>query len=435
MKETGIEWIGEIPEDWEVTKLKYINDGNLQYGANAEGVDFSNELPRYIRITDITADNKLKDGGKQSLPLEIAKPYLLKGGDILFARSGATVGKTFLFEENFEESAFAGYLIKVRPLSNKAISKFIYYITLGSGYENWKKATFSQATIQNIGADKYGNMFIALPSLIEQKAIADFLNDKVGKLDKAIALLDQEIVKLEEFKKSLITEIVTKGLNPDVVMKDSGVEWVGEIPVIWGVHPLKVLTNKIGSGKTPLGGAEIYLEDGVMLLRSQNVYANGLKLDDVVFIDECTDKQMNNSRVFQHDVLLNITGGSIGRVGYYNLLYSANVNQHVCIIRTKNELLLPKYLYYFLNSNSGQEYIDFNQYGGNREALNFQQIANFMIPVPSIEEQWEIVSVLDSRYRSIIDTSSKLSIQKELLQNIRKSLIFEYVTGKKRINV
>lgn len=211
-KDSGVDWIGEIPVGWGVSKLKFLSEGKLQYGANVEGVDFDKKLPRYIRITDITGDNKLKEKGKQSLPRDIATPYLLQKGDILFARSGATVGKTFLFESE-ESAAFAGYLIKFTPNQEKVDSKFVFYMTLGYGYENWKNSIFSQATIQNIGADKYGELKIAMPSLVEQLDIVKFLDEKTKKIDKIIKIKEEQVINLLKQQKNLIYEMVTGKKN------------------------------------------------------------------------------------------------------------------------------------------------------------------------------------------------------------------------------
>ncbi|GAB2021977.1 hypothetical protein RyT2_10510 [Pseudolactococcus yaeyamensis] len=209
LKPSGVDWIGDVPCGWEVSKLKYLTVGKLQYGANAEGVDFSENLPRYIRITDISQDNNLKIDGKQSLPLEISAPYILNDGDILFARSGATVGKTFLYTEECGKAAFAGYLIRANFDKNKVISKFIYYTTLGQGYENWKNSIFSQSTIQNIGADKYSELWIAIPNYMEQQGITSFLDKKTSKVDEIIQNKQQQIQNLDKQRKTLIYDYVT----------------------------------------------------------------------------------------------------------------------------------------------------------------------------------------------------------------------------------
>lgn len=208
MKDSGIEWIGQIPEDWEVRRLKSLLSKPLQYGANATGVKYTQDLPRYIRITDISANNKLRENDPQSLPKDIAAPFLLEDGDILFARSGATVGKTFQFKKNYGEAAFAGYLIRAQ-IQKKTNSLFVYYYTLSSAYNEWKNRIFIQSTIQNIGANKYSNLEIPVPPLSEQQEIADYLDKKCAEIDVLIEKKQQFLTELATYKKSLIYEYVT----------------------------------------------------------------------------------------------------------------------------------------------------------------------------------------------------------------------------------
>lgn len=209
MKDSGIEWIGEIPKHWGCKKIKYLIASPLQYGANEAGEDYRDDYPRYIRITDISEDNSLKDDGKLSLVPQTAKPYLLKDGDILFARSGATVGKTFYYTNSCQAAAFAGYLIKASLNRKLSVPKFVFYSTLGIGYENWKNTVFTQATIQNIGADKYAQLHITVPPIDEQNAIISFLDKKCSKIDSLIAAKKTQFETLLQHKKSLIYEYVT----------------------------------------------------------------------------------------------------------------------------------------------------------------------------------------------------------------------------------
>lgn len=209
MKGSGVEWIGEIPNTWDCKKMKYVISEPLQYGANEAGDDYKEDYPRYIRITDITEENSLKDDGKLSLSPDIAKPYLLKDGDLLFARSGATVGKTFYYTSNYGACAFAGYLIKARFNQDKMNPKFVYYTTLGIGYENWKNTVFTQATIQNIGADKYAQLYITVPSIKEQNEIIAYLDTQCKAIDDVIHSKYQQLSTIQQHKKSLIYEYVT----------------------------------------------------------------------------------------------------------------------------------------------------------------------------------------------------------------------------------
>lgn len=209
MKDSGVEWIGEIPEGWKVARLKQVLKTPMKYGASESGVEYSDELPRYIRITDITLDNKLKDVGKLSLTEQQAIGYLLSEKTVLFARSGATVGKTFLYKPEYGRAAFAGYMISAIPNNNKIKAEWLYYYTLSQTYWDWVNSSFSQATIQNIGADKYSNLPIVIPSLITQQQIINYLDSKCSEIDALLQNYEDQIATLEEYKKSLIYEYVT----------------------------------------------------------------------------------------------------------------------------------------------------------------------------------------------------------------------------------
>jgi type I restriction enzyme, S subunit len=208
MKDSGVEWIGEIPKKWKVCTLKNITKNGLQYGANENGLFFDESLPRYVRITDIFENKLREDIQKQSLSEETAKPYILKDNDILFARSGGTVGKSFIYKERYGRCAFAGYLIRATINSSNS-ADYIYYYTESSCYAEWKSRIFIQATIQNIGADKYSMMELPLPSLSEQHSIATYLDSKCSEIDSLISIKQQKITELKEYKKSVIFEYVT----------------------------------------------------------------------------------------------------------------------------------------------------------------------------------------------------------------------------------
>lgn len=209
MKESGIDWIGQIPSKWSIQRLKFCLKKPLLYGANESGIEYDSNLPRYIRITDINDDGSLKEDGKQSLTNAQAMGYILENNDLLFARSGATVGKTFLYKNKYGKAAFAGYLIKASLDNKKVLPEFVTYITNSSYYTNWKDYIFSQATIQNIGADKYNQLPIIIAPLEEQQQIVIYLDDKCSKIDSLIKNKEKQLEKLQDYKKSLIYEYVT----------------------------------------------------------------------------------------------------------------------------------------------------------------------------------------------------------------------------------
>lgn len=210
MKDSGVEWIGKIANGHQIYRLKFLLTAPMMYGANKSGSNEAENSVRYIRITDITTDSKLKDDENNLyLSLDVAKDYLLVDGDVLFARSGGTVGKSFIYRSEYGESAFAGYLIKAECNTEKLLPEYLFYYTLSSLYEQWKNMIFIQATIQNIGANKYSNMEIVVPSIQEQKHIVEFIARKCRKIDRLIDIKNRKIEKLNEYKKSLIYEYVT----------------------------------------------------------------------------------------------------------------------------------------------------------------------------------------------------------------------------------
>lgn len=211
LKDSGVEWIGEIPEHWEVRKLKYVINGRLKYGANESGVEYNEKLPRYIRITDFSQDGNLNEENKLSLEWSQGQDFLLKDGDILFARSGATVGKTFQFKNSMsieQHYAYAGYLIKAEP--NKMIigSDYLYLYTNSPTFFKWKDSIFIKATIENIGADKYSQLPIILPPIEIQNEILSYLKPEFNMISRAIAQKEEEITLLREYKSSLIDSAV-----------------------------------------------------------------------------------------------------------------------------------------------------------------------------------------------------------------------------------
>ena len=205
---------------------------------------------------------------------------------------------------------------------------------------------------------------------------------------------------------------------------------VGEILKEWKVCSLGDIVTKVGSGITPTGGEKVYKKEGRPFLRSQNVGWGYLLLDDITFIDEETHHSFLSTEIKLDDVLLNITGASIGRSAVADdRLIGGNVNQHVCIIRADASKLNPYYLNYFLLSKSGQKQIDSFQAGGNRQGLNFGQIRSFQIPLPSLLKQQAIATAV-SDVDALI-TSLDMLIAKK--RDIKQATMQQLLTGKMRL--
>lgn len=209
LKDSGVEWIGKMPQHWVIEKLKRLLSQPLMYGTNEAAELDDPEYPRYIRITDFGDSGTLKPEAFKSLPPDKAIGYYLEEGDLLFARSGATVGKTFLFSGYKGLACFAGYLIRARTNKIKLVPKYLYYFSKSHAYFAWKNVIFTQATIQNISATKYDYLPVTVPSVREQQLIVQYLDIKMKALDNMQSNLSEQISTLKQYRKSLIHECVT----------------------------------------------------------------------------------------------------------------------------------------------------------------------------------------------------------------------------------
>lgn len=244
-------------------------------------------------------------------------------------------------------------------------------------------------------------------NITEQRKIADFLSA----LDRRIAVQQSLVENLKKYKRGLLRAYFVAD------------DWKNY--ELWSKCKLGSCCSKIGSGKTPRGGSSVYVNHGVLFLRSQNVLWGTLDISDVSFIDEATNNAMKSSEVHYGDVLLNITGASIGRSCIYTLNNCANVNQHVCIIRLSQESkekLLPEFLLQQILSDRIQQQVMDCQNGGSREGLNFQQIADFNIVIPEIEEQRKICKMLNAFDKKVCNEENTLntlfSLRTSLMQQL-----------------
>ena len=217
MKDSGVEWLNEIPAHWETVRMKFLLAAPLKYGANEAAELDDPELPRYVRITDIDENDGLREATFKSLTFEVAKEYLLCEEDLLFARSGATAGKSFLYRRSWGACAYAGYLIRARLDTKKAFPEFIRYFTASTSYWQWIASTLIQATIQNVSAERYANLSLPLPTVAEQRAISAFLARETAKIDSLMAKVKEAIDSLREFRTALISAAVTGKIDVRVM--------------------------------------------------------------------------------------------------------------------------------------------------------------------------------------------------------------------------
>jgi type I restriction enzyme, S subunit len=423
MKDSGIEWLGDIPLHWDVVQSRRLfvernqkaQPGDLQltasqkYGLLPQAEFMEREGRRVVVV------QKGHDILKRTLP-----------GDFVISMRSFQGGLELSEHEGSVSSAY----VPLTPV------KWVV-----PGYFRWtfKSSTYIQALqatsdlVRDGQALRFENFAkVPLPRVpeLEQKAIASYLDRETTRIDALITKKTRFIKLLREKRQALITHAVTQGLDDGAQMKDSGTEWLGQIPTNWRPIRVRFIASKVGSGKTPSGGAAVYTDDGVQFLRSQNVYDDGIRLDDVAFITTEVHNEMSISKVKPLDVLLNITGGSIGRAALVPEGFAdANVNQHVCIVRVGSPLL-ARWTHMCFRARSTKDQIDALQTGANREGLNFEQVGNLKIVLPPLQDMEATLDALDKGIAGIESLIAKTERSIELLYEHRAALITAAVTGK-----
>ena len=419
MKNSEVRWLGMIPKAWDLDKIVSLYSERSTKVSDRDYPALS--VTKQGIVPQLESAAKTDNGDNRKL---------IKKNDFVINSRSDRRGSCAISE--YEGSC--SLINTVLAPKNNMVNQYYNYLfkteLFADEFYKW-----GNGIVDDLWSTKWSsmkNIMVPFPPLKEQRIIADYLDIKCTQIDTIIAKEQSIIEKLQEYKKAIITQAITRGLNSSAKMKKTGFEWIGMIPKHWNVKKIKYLTSKIGSGKTPKGGSDIYVDEGVLFIRSQNVYDGYFDLSSAVFISHEIDCTMSNTRVYRDDVLLNITGGSIGRSCLYESDELANVNQHVCIIRC-NSQMRPKFMQYFWNSSIGKTSIDIYQSGANREGLNFFEIGNTVVPTPELYEQDKIISYLDDKCDSINRViSQKLTII-DTLAEYKRSLIYEVVTGKKEV--
>lgn len=433
-KDSGVEWLGEIPAHWEVRRLKTIATVQLS-NVDKKSVE-GEESVQLCNYTDVYYNERITRD-LEFMPATATSDqvhrFSLRRGDVLITKdseSWTDIAVPAVVAEDLPGVLCAYHLAHVRP-QDGFHGAFIGRAFAAVGPRDQFQVAANGITRFGLGSDAITTAVFAMPPADEQRAIATFLDRETARIDALVAKKERLIELLKEERTVLITRAVTKGLDPSAPTKDSGVEWLGKIPAHWGLTRVKDAADRIGSGKTPSGGAEVYVPGGIMFLRSQNVHFGGLRLDDVAFIDEATDVAMSGSRVTEGDVLLNITGASLGRCCVARIGgRRANVNQHVCVIRPRDGIYNPVFLAAALASDPVQAQIFNAENGISRDALNFEQIGDLVIARPPHDEQAAIAAFLDRETARIFALISKVRDAICRVNELRTALITAAVSGK-----
>ncbi len=391
--------LGDIPEDWQIATIGSFLKINMGQSPSSETYNLKNiGLPFYQGVSEFK-DIYPKPRIWCSDPKKIANE-----NEILFSVR-APVGEINLTNE---KCCIGRGIASLFPI--KSDLKYCFYLLK---FFKDKFIPYSQgSTFQAINRNQIDHVKVPFTSEVkEQQKIASILSN----VDNLIKETNQIIEQTQRIKKGLMQRLLTKGIGHTTFKKTR----FGEIPEEWNIDSLIKYVSKIGSGITPSGGSKIYQKNGIPFIRSQNVHFDGLRLDDVVYISVEIDEQMKNTRINPNDVLLNITGASIGRCALVPLdMKHGNVNQHVCIIRPI-EKLNSKFLTIYLSSDIIQNLIRSTNHGLSREGLTFAQISMFPLILPSLSEQNKIATIISD----IGDLIKKLKDKKKIEEGQYKTSV------------
>ncbi|CAI3344201.1 restriction endonuclease subunit S [Enterococcus cecorum] len=419
MKDSGIEWIGEIPKDWELYKGKYVFTLRKSYG-NTKNLQLLSPTQNYGVIPQTLYEEL---SGMRAVKLdEKTNLNLLKTiheGDFCISLRS--------FQGGFEYSKYEGVVSPAYqifyPIKDVATGYYKYLFKERGFIDKINSYTMPLRDGKNIAFSDFGNTYIPVPPLEEQHRIADYLDHKCSEIDSLVADIQSQIETMEQYKKSVITEAVTKGLEPNVEMKDSGIEWIGEIPRHWEVHPVYTYfgerknKNKLGkeSNLLSLSYGRIIRKDintnNGLLPESFNTY-NIVEAGDIII--RPTDLQ-NDKRSLR-----------TGLVKEHGIITSAYID--LCPIKK----LDSRYFHFLLHTYDVMK-VFYNMGNGVRQGLNYSEFSHLMVFEPSYNEQITIANYLDDKIKEVDIIINQKQDQLSVLEQYKKSLIYEYVTGKKEV--
>ncbi|MCX8748876.1 restriction endonuclease subunit S [Snodgrassella sp. B3088] len=429
-KDSGVEWLGETPLNWHIHSLKRAVD-SCTNGVWGGEPDDKHDLI-VLRVADFErqsfkiSDSKLTT--RSILPKDRGS-RLLKKGDLLIEKSGGgektLVGCVVLFDKEYE-AVTSNFVAKMSPRESYD-SHFLTYVfsQLYAGKVNYP--SIKQTTgIQNLDADAYLMEKFCFPPMHEQRNISCFLDYETAKIDNLIEKQQQLIELLKEKRQAVISHAVTKGLNPDVPMKDSGVEWLGDIPKHWIPARLKYHTRQIVDGAhfTPT-----YTEKGIPFLRVTDIQDKYIDFDNIKFIPEHEHKELiKRCRPENGDLLLS-KNGTIGVPKLVDWDWEFSIFVSLCLIKFKSTLT-PEYSEFYFKSHEIKEQI----FGLIKQStvinLHLDKIQNFWFCIPPLEEQYKIVNYLNEKIDTLECLIENAELTIRLAQERRTALISAAVTGK-----
>ena len=430
MKDSGIEWIGKIPENWQISNLGTITE-SMRNGYVGPTKDiFVDEGIRYIQSLHIR--DGIIDFSRQEYYVSeewAGKHPKIKENDILIVQTG-DIGNVGLVTEEYDECNCHALIIAT-PKTEIVYPKYLTYYLMSPVGRELLLYYKTGALLPHLNSGKIRFASICVPDLHEQKRIGDYLDIECAHINVVIEQTRASIEEYKKLKQAVITQAVTKGIRPERPMKDSGFDWMGKIPLDWSVQKTKAFSNRIVVGVV-IKPADYFDENGtVPFLRGINVKEYIINPNPMVYISEETNKLLSKSVVHTDDLLI-VRDGSIGTACVVPPKYNG-ANVVSMIIVSCDQTVMPKYLCYSFNSDVGRTQFDLTKIGTALTHTSVQSVSNIFHALPSYEEQLEIVEYIDGKVKEINVLIEKKTRLLSDLETYKKSLIYEYVTGKKEV--
>ena len=428
MKPSGIDWIGDIPNEWDITKVKYrtsqIGSGTTPDSGNP--LYYEDGCFPWIQSGDLYNADYIRDTEKKITELAVADFNALTWYEkefVVVAMYGASVGNIAISQI----SSYTNQACCVLKAKDDDLRYLFYF--LSAGKENMLQMAFG-GTQPNISQAIIKNLPYLDVSHNEQQAIADFLDKECAQIDGIAADLEKQIELLQQYKKSLITETVTKGLDKSVLMKDSGVEWIGQIPEHWDVEPIKyrVTFHNGDRGENYPTKSELQSE-GIPFINAGHLEGDGLNMANMDYISEEKYRIMGGVKLRSGDILYCLRG-SVGKNAIVDMNQGTVASSLVAI---RSVRISAEYLYYCLNSHIEEVQRYWWNNGTAQPNLSADNLGKYKICIPPVEEQKAIVKYLNNICSQIDNLIIGKKKQLSTIQQHKKSLIYEYVTGKKRV--
>ena len=432
-KDSGFDWIGEIPAQWDNLRLRFVCELRNGYTPSKDNSDYWEDgtIPWY-RMEDIRDTGRKLQEAKQYITEEAVKGGgLFDAGSFILATT-ATIGEhALLIVESLANQQFTN--LKIRKSLSNILSRdyFFYYLFV---IDDYCKVTTKTSTFPAVSMELLKNCQIVFPSFCEQVAIATYLDTHCAKIDNLISIQQKRIALLQELKQSVITHAVTKGLNPNVEMKQSGVEWIGDVPKHWEVCKLKHYSQVFGRiGFRGYNQTDLVNEgEGAITLSPSNMQNGILNYDKCSYLSWKKYYESPEIMIYNDDVLFVKTGSTYGKISYVaDLPMEATINPQIVVF--KNIKGNNKYLYYLLSNDIVQMQVSLTVGGSTIPTLSQESILNYIVPLAPKVEQAAIASYLDHKCATIDTSISNAQHQIELLQEYKQSLITEVVTGKRKV--